>query len=263
MKWLRRNLGVDGSSYLKGIFGWSLLPSDHAKRNVAVYESAIEALVKQLVGPATSYWVLQEIATASKSIIIKPWRHDPTKDAKTETPYMAYGEPESYAAATAPGEFAKTLEISELSKSERKANIGTGQGSDYTLYFTPYYLGESRPTGPGFGADEMLLHELIHGLNSTKGNLRLTGGAPDGFDGLEEFTAILLTNLYTSQIGRTLRYDHRGHEPLPEKLRDPKAFFDRFPDAVKDCNRFHSSLTSIYKGWDASFVPFNPFRFCS
>jgi hypothetical protein len=266
MKWLRRNLGVDGSDYLKGIFGLTWLPSDAAKRNVQVYEQAVERLVQQLNGPATSFWVLKEIESANKSLIIKPWRHDPAKDAKIETPYMAYGEPGSYADATARGEMAKTIETSELSKSERLANIGTGLGTSYVLYYTPYYLGESRPTGPGYGADEVLFHELIHGLNSIKGNLRLTGGAPDGFDGLEEFTAILLTNLYTSQRGGVLRYDHRGHTPLPQtplNLCDPQVFYTKFRDATQDCYRFHASLTSIYKNWDASFVPFNPFRFCT
>jgi hypothetical protein len=262
MKWLQKNLGVDGSYYLKGIFGLSCLPSDQAKKNVRVYESAVEALVKQLAGPTTSFWALQDVARSSKPIVIKPWRHDPAKDAKAETHYMAYGEPDSYADATATGEFAKTTEISDLSKSERRANIGTGKGSSYTLYFTPYYVGESRPAGPGYGADEVLLHELIHGLNSIKGNLRLTGGAPDGFDGLEEFTAILITNLYSSQTGRALRYDHRGHDPLPQRLRNPETFYSRYRDAVRDCDRFHSSLTSIYKNFDARLVPFNPFRYC-
>jgi hypothetical protein len=262
MKWLQKNLGVDGSSYLEGLFGLSWFPSDQAKKNVQVYESAVETLVKQLRGPTTSFWVLQDVASASQPIIIKPWRHDPAKDKKTETHYMAYGEPNSYADATASGEFAKTIENSELSKSERRENMGTGKGTSYTLYFTPYYVGESRPTGPGNGADEVLLHELIHGLNSIKGNLRLTGGAPDFFDGLEEFTAILITNLYSSQTGRALRADHRGHTLLPQALCNPQAFFNRYRDAVRDCYRFHASLTSIYKSWDAKLVPFNPFRFC-
>jgi hypothetical protein len=262
MKWLQKNLGVDSSYYLKGILGFSLFPSDQAKRNVQVYESSIETLIKQLSGQATSFWVLQDIANAAKPIIVKPWRHDPHKDAKTETHYMAYGEPDSYADATPDGEFAKTIENSELSKSEKRENMGTGKGTAYTLYFTPYYVGESRPTGPGYGADEVLLHELIHGLNSIKGNLRLTGGAPDGFDGLEEFTAILITNLYSSQMGRVLRYDHNGHAPLPQQLCNPQAFFNKYQSAVRDCYRYHSSLTSIYKNWDPPFVPFNPFRYC-
>lgn len=266
MKWLRRNLGVDGSDYLKGLFGLSWLPSNEAKHNVGVYENSVERLVTQLNGPATSFWVLKEIETASKTLIIKPWRHDPAKDPKLETRYMAYGEPESYADATPAGEMAKTIETSELSKSERKANIGTGLGTNYVLYFTPYYLGEARPSGPGWAADEMLLHELIHGLNAMKGNLRLTGGAPDGFDGLEEFTAIVMTNLYASQLNRVLRYDHRGHAPLPStptNLCDPQIFYNKYRDAVQDCFRFHKSLTSIYRNWDASFVPFNPFRYCT
>ena len=265
MKWLRKNLGVDGSYYLKGFLGLDWLPSDEAKRNVQVYEGAVEKLVNQLNGPASSFWVLKEIESANKSLIIKPWRHDPAKDEKTETHYMAYGEPESYADATPSGEMAKTIETSELSKSERQANIGTGRGTNYVLYFTPWYVGESRPVGPAWGADEVLLHELIHGLNSLKGNLRLTGGAPDGFDGLEEFTAIVMSNLYTSQVGRTLRYDHRGHSALPStplNLCDPQVFYTKYRGAMQDCFAFHKSLGTIYRSWDASFVPFNPFRFC-
>ena len=87
MKWLRKNLGVDGSYYLKGFLGLDWLPSDEAKRNVQVYEGAVEKLVNQLNGPASSFWVLKEIESANKSLIIKPWRHDPAKDEKTETHY--------------------------------------------------------------------------------------------------------------------------------------------------------------------------------
>jgi len=263
MKWLRRNLGVDGSYYLRGIFGLDWLPSAEAKHNVQIYEHSVERLVNQLNGPASSFWVLKEIESSHKSLIIKPWRHDPAKDKSIETPWMAYGEPDSYADASAQGEFAKTTEISEISKSDRIKNIGTGLGTNYTLYFTPYYVGMSRPTGPAWGADEVLFHELIHGLNSLKGNLRLTGGAPDGFDGLEEFTAIVITNLYTSQIGGKLRFDHNGHSPMPAKLSDPQVFYNKYRDAMQDCYKFHQSLARIYKVWDASFVPFNPFRFCT
>jgi len=266
MKWLKKNLAVDGSYYLKGFLGLDWFPSDQAKRNVEVYERSIEQLVQRLTMSATSFWVLKEIESGNKSLIIKPWRHDPAKDAKIETHYMAYGEPESYADATAAGEFAKTTEISELSKSDRRANMGTGLGTNYVLYFTPWYVGESRPVGPAWGADEVLLHELVHGLNSLKGNLRMTGGAPDGFDELEEFTAITITNLYTSQVGGTLRQDHNGHSPLPSKplnLCDPQVFYNKYRDAMQDCYRFHRSLAGIYKGWGPSMVQFNPFRFCT
>lgn len=266
MKWLRKNLGVDGSYYLKGFLGLDWFPSDQAKRNVKTYESAIEKLVTQLNGPATSFWLLKEIESANKSLIIKPWRHDPAKDAKNETHYMAYGEPDSYADASPSGEMAKTIETSELSKSERLANIGTGQGTNYVLYFTPWYVGESRPVGPAWGADEVLFHELVHGVNSLKGNLRLTGGAPDGFDGLEEFTAITITNLYTSQRGGVLRQDHRGHTALPStpiNLCDPQIFYNRYRGAMQDCFTFHRSLTATYRNFDSSLAPFNPFRFCT
>jgi len=266
MKWLRKNLAVDGSYYLKGFLGLDWLPSDAAKNNVVVYERAIEQLVHRLGGPASSFWVLKEIESANRSLVIKPWRHDPAKDARTETHWMAYGEPESYADATAAGEFAKTSENSELPKAERLANMGTGRGTNYVLYFTPWYVGDSRPVGPAWGADEVFLHELVHGLNSLKGNLRMTGGAPDGFDGLEEFTAITITNLYTSQIGGTLRQDHRGHTALPTaplNLCNPQVFYTKYRDAMQDCYRFHKSLAGIYKGWDASLVQFNPFRFCT
>jgi hypothetical protein len=266
MKWLRKNLAVDGSYYLKGFLGLDWLPSEAAKLNVQIYERSIERLVQRLNGQASSYWVLKEIESANKSLIIKPWRHDPAKDARTETHHMAYGEPDSYADASPSGEFAKTSNHSDLPKSERQANIGTGRGTNYVLYFTPYYVGDSRPVGPAWGADEVLLHELIHGLNSLKGNLRMTGGAPDMFDGLEEFTAITITNLYTSQIGGTLRRDHNGHTALPSQplnLCDPQVFYNKYANAMQDCYRFHKSLTEIYRGWAASFVPFNPFRFCT
>jgi hypothetical protein len=75
-----------------------------------------------------------------------------------------------------------------------------------------------------------------------------------------------MTNLYTSQTGGVLRQDHRGHTALPKlpvNLCDPQIFYNKYRDATQDCYKFHLSLGQIYKSWDASFVPFNPFRFCT
>jgi len=67
--------------------------------------------------------------------------------------------------------------------------------------------------GSGISPDEALLHELVHCLRrmrtwSCPSNYLDNSSVSDGFDNVEEFYAILITNIYSSESGRTLRRDH-------------------------------------------------------
>jgi hypothetical protein len=67
-------------------------------------------------------------------------------------------------------------------------------------------------SGPGTAPDEILLHELIHCLrhlrtwNDVNGYSFLRMGY--GFRNIEEFYAVLVANMYSSETGRPLRRDH-------------------------------------------------------
>jgi len=65
------------------------------------------------------------------------------------------------------------------------------------------------PPLPGDDAGEVLLHELVHALRQMSGLLD-PYPMERGFDTQEEFFAVLVTNIYTSERGRfrQLRGDH-------------------------------------------------------
>lgn len=78
------------------------------------------------------------------------------------------------------------------------------------------------PPDPGYDPAEMLLHELVHALREMSGREN-TLPMGRGFDTREEFFAILVTNIYSSERGRfrPLRADHgRGNLVDPQVWRD-------------------------------------------
>ena len=73
-------------------------------------------------------------------------------------------------------------------------------------------LGQVRAGGAGSAADEILLHELVHCVRHMKTwadqSLYNFTGMGDGFHNIEEFYAVLIANMYSSETGRPLRRDH-------------------------------------------------------
>ena len=116
------------------------------------------------------------------------------------------------------------------------------------------------PAGPGSTRDEILLHELLHGFRMASGTLHCSATNMGHYDTFEEFFAIVVANMYMSQISGTtdtpLRAHHHGFTVLP--------FTSLFPDDrqnqiwLAQINRQHSSLiTRLAMEVEA---PFNPFR---
>jgi hypothetical protein len=108
---------------------------------------------------------------------------------------------------------------------------GQGDGSDAKILFSPttwfHYLHKQKGHKHTSGAqpDEILLHEMIHAARDMRGvaeNVKLG----HLYDTEEEFFAILITNIYASELHRPhdLRSDHHGFEPL-SKNQDTSAEF--------------------------------------
>jgi hypothetical protein len=87
-------------------------------------------------------------------------------------------------------------------------------------------------SGPGAMADEILAHELVHAMRNLGGDSKqvpLTG-AMAGYENEEEYFAVLVTNILTSELGRQptnwlvgsgnvrsgLRADHKGFNNLDD-----------------------------------------------
>jgi hypothetical protein len=73
-------------------------------------------------------------------------------------------------------------------------------------------LGRVRASGPGTNPDEILLHELVHIVRmmrtwSNPSSYRFAN-VGDGFGNIEEFYAVLIANIYSSETARPLRRDH-------------------------------------------------------
>jgi hypothetical protein len=263
MRWLRGNIGVDGHEYIEGFLGLDWCPSAQAKSNLQRYESLVEGVVAKITKTAVGHWIFWQINTASsKKVIIKPWLPSPDPSRVLENdihnPYAAFDDPSK---ATRPDDLYWT-DISPGSST--KSIWGKGGGSDVTVRFSSWYT-SSDDKRPAYAPEELLLHELVHGMNGVKGRYTKVGhGAEKLFDTPDEFAAILFTNLFSSQLGgRTLRKDHSGHDVLDQDLQDSQKFYDRYKNAVEFIIADYPELTKIYAGWDAGFVPFNPFRFSS
>ncbi len=193
---------------------------EKAARN---YEKSVERLLLQINQSATGRAVLLEIdRQAPRKMRIEPLldvelvdprlrsRRRKNKELEDNTPYYA---PNAYARAD------------DLRSARR-------DGSDTTISFSPAHwipndilselikdLGwiEFRYfSGPGANPDEMLLHEVVHGLRHMSG-VRIARNIPfqRRYSTFEEFYAILVTNIYRSELGRTdLRRDHNSFDML-------------------------------------------------
>jgi hypothetical protein len=79
---------------------------------------------------------------------------------------------------------------------------------------------------------EVLHHELVHSLRRVSGKMRgwnLRGSAVTGHGNIEEFIAILVTNVYISDVTNPyktgLRDDWGSHSPLDPKLAESYRYF--------------------------------------
>lgn len=151
---------------------------------------------------------------------------------------------------------------------------GNGTGSDTIVKFTPAMwvssdvaaaFGNTNAAGPGVKKDEILLHEMIHGMRQMSGTSRCAA-TPDnpGLDTVEEFMAIVISNVYRSELKLPgLRNDHRGFLPLSADLSDSQKFIDKDKDkATSNYKRLiqlkseHPQLCENLKKVPATFNPF-------
>jgi hypothetical protein len=106
---------------------------------------------------------------------------------------------------------------------EPEGFVGTGVGSNSVIEFSPDTFGAGEKTcyhgQYGSLPDEVLFHEMVHGLRNMQG-LRNPWPTEDrGYRNEEEFLAIVATNVYISSKGSTqLRRDGDGHSPLEAPL---------------------------------------------
>ena len=130
---------------------------------------------------------------------------------------------------------------------------GTGEGSSAKIRFDP-----KAPSSCGVlgGAAAILFHELVHGMRAISGAMvykRLSG-----YEFLEEFVAITLTNMLLSELGKPLRggHDCQRMQSSPETFRSNYApWLQHMKEDVKNRGLF-AKLGALKE----QVVPWNPLR---
>ena len=133
-----------------------------------------------------------------------------------------------------------------------------------TIQYMPSHYSPlaGRPADPGMAADEVLLHELVHALRIASKTYNVSDA-----HGLEEFVAMTVTNVYSSERRRPLRdprkdfYDQTKLIPL-QGASATSAGFLKVREYLLQTDRFFKSAAARefvkYILWDE--ITFNPLR---
>jgi hypothetical protein len=218
------NIVIDGSEYTKGFLGLDWLPSSQAKLNEKRYEDWITYQLNLIIKKWVGWSVLSEVFSKGRSgrkMYIR--QYEPTK----KDPINAYAAPLDPQAATLKGAPQKYCGGDNAGKDISGTPDGTGTGTDVEIRYTPW-LFTAASGGPGTNdPDEVLLHEMLHGLRQMAG-VSMCGTQTKRYDTSEEFVAILVTNIYRSEAGRpNLRADHSFNSALSPALSNPANFLNQ------------------------------------
>jgi hypothetical protein len=139
-----------------------------------------------------------------------------------------------------------------------------GRGAGGRIVYYPWEWHQIGGGRPGAARDEILLHELVHaymqqrGLSSIRNLHRLRYARRlRRFDLVDDFFAVMITNVYSSECGRQVRRDHHGFQSLNRNamsiISDPRfaplfnALAKGDPDLVKELRKI-----------DTAFNPWHP-----
>ena len=221
-----KNITISGDEFTSGFLGLHWFPSANSSANKSHYENDVVAGLTRLVKTYIGWCVINEIFFLStRKMLIIPYKPTPTGGA-----FNATATADDLRAAT----MKDTTALSgtgQLPAPDDRV-VGTGTGSDTTIRFSPSIFAgvAGAPTGPGATPDEILLHEMLHGLRHMMGRAVKEGvvGSP-GMDNYEEFAAIVVSNMFRSERGLTqLRKDHHGFIPLTGTLASTAGFKSAF-----------------------------------
>lgn len=146
---------------------------------------------------------------------------------------------------------------------------GRGQGVEMAIIeFISYTSERGRgypntfPTISGTTPQGTLFHEMIHALRLLRGVFSYEV-ADEGltleqnFDGFDEFCAILIANIYNSELGLPLRANHHGIETL---ALTEEVFFERYETQIAQVVTDLQGLAMAIAGIARNICPFNPIR---
>jgi len=253
------------------------------------YRRQVKAVLDWIARCDSGRALLKGIGSTGKKMTISAFSTG--AQACTAANRNAYASAEDTQAATPKGEFAFKDDNPKTPRDERfdpvmdptienalrgllglpqEPMVGTGNGSNVSIHFTPGMWGYGNicaaPVGPGSSPSQVLFHEMAHGYREMRGHLfRLaTLGTSRPYDNREEFFAIVLSNVFISDptnpaVNRTLRSDHWGFSPLPAAQSTSRGFLAHRPNTVmlKQQAAEEPNLVTDLKRVGG---PFNPFK---
>lgn len=216
---------------------------------------------------------IQIASHGNRNVVIRPRAiPDPSPDEdELERFYQATTSPSSQVDATHAGEAAPAPGKEPYEDPTK----GSGQGSDALIEFNPGVYQDAMGAKPGNASgqmywarvgrsDRVLLHELVHAMSDVAGVNAKTMTGPDGYDNLEEFTAIVISNVYAAETsGGTPPNLAGGHggQVLPLLLHSSLAFYNRYKKYMQNVCDNHLRLVRLLK--TATGISHNPFVFCT
>lgn len=164
----------------------------------------------------------------------------------TVVPYEPNGRP---GAGLTPTEQACSPEVSDR---DARRVLHSGEDSKSWLAYTPaHWVGVGAINAR---ADVVLLHELFHAVSASLGMVRarelFDQDAP--FSNSAEFYAMLVENIYCSEVGLRLR---GGRGRLTVELQDQDGFYERHAHLIEDFCREHPEISRRLAGLPTTFNP--------
>ena len=210
------------------------------------YRVSIERVLEQIRRTRTGRIVLKTLEASPRRVVISPY----TRALRNRLGPNASATP---------------------GNEDASGTFGAGRTASGTGSFVNFSPGVINWHSPGGTDDEVLLHELCHSLRQTQGAERYSrnaagnrvltpmiqgSGGRVGFDNIEEFFAIMVTSIHSSELGRRPRGNHsRSGIPNPDVLRR-RPYSTRLRQISVRMPELYRSLRSI----DRITAPFNPFR---
>ena len=249
---------------------------EEVKTAAANFEKDTVALLEQLRRSSWSAWAVFAAIYAigqqkGKKMTIKPFNKF---DANFSFEQNAFAAPVELDKATPQGKrilacssnpTGTVRSASVLTDPQGQPYLGRGGGSDTEIRFNAL-MWVPPPGGgavaPGAEADEILLHEMGHGLRQMRGQMQCSGTSDNpAYDTREEFVAILISNLYRSERRRPgLRSDHGANSPpLSAALSDSATFLSTGNHKDYIHQMFDEDLV-FAKNLSNVSCPFNPVK---
>jgi hypothetical protein len=109
--------------------------------------------------------------------------------------------------------------------------------------------------------EEVLFHELIHAVRFVSNTLKLDYASTKGltlYENKEEFIAVVVTNIYQSEVKGNLRAGHRRFLNLDDQLKDSFEFYKASSLTYTYMEYFCKTNPHFTKRLCRLKVPFNP-----